>query len=162
MKSSSMKSSLLFLALALPTTLLAESPMPTETPTEHVMLDAAQVQWGDAPPFFKPGAKFAVLSGDPGKAGIYTIRLKFPPGYKIALHWHPTDEHVTVIEGDVTLRMGEGDSMHAKTLGPDAYVVLPAKMHHAASSEGGAIVQVHGMGPFEINYIDPKDDPRTK
>lgn len=169
-----MKHRFLLLA-ALPLTLFAaEPPMPPMPPahhmasmpaapaSKHVMYDAAQLQWGDAPPALPKGAQLAVLSGDPGSAGPYVIRLKAPPGYKIALHWHPTDEHVTVLEGDLTLRMGDGADAHAHTFGADGYALLPARMHHGASTQGGATLQIEGMGPFQINYVDPKDDPRAQ
>ena len=65
------------------------------------------VKWGPAPPFFPAGAKFAVLQGDPSAAGEYTVRLRMPAGYVIAPHWHPTDEHVTVVSGTMLLGMGD-------------------------------------------------------
>ena len=54
------------------------------TMSTHVMYDAAQLQWGDAPPALEKGAQVAVLSGDPGKAGPFVIRLKAPAGFKVA------------------------------------------------------------------------------
>jgi quercetin dioxygenase-like cupin family protein len=62
-------------------------------------LQPAEMKWGPAPPVLPPGAQIAVLSGDPGGKGLVTLRLKLPPGYVIPPHWHPTDEHVTVISG---------------------------------------------------------------
>jgi anti-sigma factor ChrR (cupin superfamily) len=172
-----MKTRLLLLVAALPAVLLAaEPPMspasapapdqmaatPAQSAPGHVMYDAAQLKWGDAPPALEKGAQAVVLSGDPGKAGWFVLRLKAPAGFKVALHWHPTDELVTVLEGDFSLRMGEGAGVHSHTFGPGGYVVLPAHMQHAASTQGGTVVQVEGMGPFELNYVDPKDDPRTR
>lgn len=141
---------------------MAPPDMASPTMSAHVMLDATKLQWGDAPPALEKGVQLVVLSGDPGKAGPFAIRLKTPAGYKVALHWHPADESVTVIEGDFSLRMGEGSGEHSHTFGPGGYALLPARMHHAASTQGGTIVQVEGMGPFEINYVDPKDDPRLR
>ena len=174
---SSMKTRLLLLAALLPAALLAAEPplsptpppapdpmaaTPAQSASAHVMYDAAQLQWGDAPPALEKGAQMVVLSGDPGKSGLFVIRLKSPAGFKVALHWHPTDEVVTVIEGDFSLRMGEGTGVHSHTFGAGGFALLPARMQHAASTKGGAIVQVEGMGPFEINYVDPKDDPRNR
>ena len=155
-----MKPSFLLLALALPLAVLADEP-PMSMST-HVMHDAAQLQWGDAPPALEKGAQAVVLSGDPGKAGWYVLRLKAPAGFKVALHWHPAVEQVTVLEGDLSLRMGEGADVHTHAFAPGGYVVLPARMQHAASTEGGAVLQIEGMGPFELNYVDPKDDPRKR
>jgi len=83
-----------------------------------------------------------------------------PAGYKIAPHWHPTDEHVTVLSGTFSLGMGETfDAKAAKPLAPGGYALLPAEMRHFAWTKGGATVQVHGMGPFVLNYVNPADDP---
>ena len=126
----------------------------------HVMLQATQMQWGDAPPSLEKGAQAVVLSGNPGAPGPYALRLKTPAGYKVAMHWHPTDEQVTVIQGDLTLSTDDGNP--AQHLDAGGYALMPAKMHHAASMSGGTIVQISGMGPFEINYVNPKDDPRQR
>ena len=37
----------------------------------------------------------------------FTVRLRFPNGYRIAPHTHPTDENVTVISGTFNIAMGE-------------------------------------------------------
>ena len=94
--------------------------------------------------------------------GQFELRLKMPAGYRIARHWHPSDEHVTVIEGELTLDMGDAGQAHSMTFHPGDYVLLPAHMPHMASTTSGAVVQVHAMGPFELNYLDPKDDPRKR
>ena len=120
------------------------------------------VQWTAVPPALPPGAEIAVLDGDPAKAEPYTIRLKFPDRYTVAPHFHPTDEHVTVISG--TLRLGMGDSIDQKgmkTLRSGGYVTAPAQMHHYAVAQGKTVVQIHGMGPFAITYVNPNDDPRN-
>lgn len=156
--------SLLLLAL-MPCALMAapqESAMPPAAAT-HTMVKASEVKWGDAPPAFERGAQAAVMAGDPARSGgLFVIRLKIPAGFKIARHWHPSDEHVTVIEGDMSLDMGEGAKQHSASFGPGDYVLLPAQMQHAASTSAGAVVQVHAIGPFEITYVDPKDDPRQR
>jgi len=145
---------------------LAAAPQESAAPaaaSSHVMLMASDTQWGDAPPALERGAQAAVIAGNPATPGaLFVLRLKMPPGYRVARHWHPSDEHVTVIEGDLTLDMGDGDQMHSATFGPGDYVLLPTKMQHAASSKNGNVVQIHGTGPFELNYVDPKDDPRKR
>ena len=133
---------------------------PAASASSHVVMDAPEMQWGDAPPVLNKGAQLAVLSGNPGAQGPFVIRLKMPAGYKIAPHWHPTDEHVTVISGTFSLGMGETfDANAAKTLAPGGYALLPAEMRHFAWTKDGATVQVHGMGPFVLNYVNPADDP---
>lgn len=126
----------------------------------HTMVKASEIKWGPGPAALPKGVEAAVLSGDPGKAGPFVIRLKAPAGFKVPRHWHPTFEQVTVLEGDFTLSMGDAGSAHDATFGPGDYANLPAKMQHAASTKGGAVVQVSSTGPFEVNYVDPKDDPR--
>src|SRR6187402_2394727 len=74
----------------------------------HKMMTPAQIVWGPAPPGLPAGSQAAVLSGDPGKPGPFTIRAKLPAGYKMPPHWHATDEHLTVMSG--TLAMGMGDT----------------------------------------------------
>jgi quercetin dioxygenase-like cupin family protein len=123
-------------------------------------VQANEVKWGPAPPVLPAGAKMAVLSGDPAGTGLVTIRLKMPAGYKIPPHWHPTDEHVTVISGSLALGMGDVlDEKQSKTLKAGGYGVAQAKMHHFAWTKTGAVVQVHMMGPFKITYVNPADDP---
>lgn len=132
-------------------------------PPAHVMTTPSELKWGDPPPVFEKGASFAVVSGDPGKPGIYVVRLKMPAGYKIAPHWHPTDEHVTVISGQLALGMGDKiDEKSAKALPPGSYALLPAKMHHYAMAKSDAVVQVHGIGPFALTYVNPADDPTKR
>ena len=120
------------------------------------------LKWGPAPPFFPKGARFAVVQGDPGQTGLYTVRLEMPPGYTIRPHAHPTDEHVTVLSG--TLVLGMGDTVKtagATVLTAGGFITAQAGIHHFARARGRVVVQVHGQGPFAITYVDPKDDPRN-
>jgi quercetin dioxygenase-like cupin family protein len=122
-----------------------------------------EIKWGPAPPILPSGAQIAVLSGDPAATGLVTIRLKMPAGYKIPPHFHPTDEHVTVISGTFALGMGDVlDPKKSKTLKPGGYGVAQANMHHFAWTKTGAVVQVDMMGPFMITYVNPADDPGKK
>ena len=70
-----------------------------QSPDGHVMEGVDQAKWGPAPPFVPPGAQIAVLAGNPMANGPYTVRLKFPAGYAVAAHSHPTDENVVVVSG---------------------------------------------------------------
>jgi quercetin dioxygenase-like cupin family protein len=127
----------------------------------HVRVTPADVQWGEAPPALPRGAMFVVLSGDPGKAGPFAIRIKMPAGYKIAPHWHPTAEHVTVVSGTFAVGMGEKfDAALLKDLPAGGYSLMPAEMRHFAQAKTAAVVQVHGIGPFALTYVNPADDPR--
>jgi quercetin dioxygenase-like cupin family protein len=118
------------------------------------------LQWGEAPPVFKKGAKMAVLYGDPSKVGeLFIVRLKMPAGYKIMPHWHPTDENVTVISGSVAFGMGDTIDPKVKPLPAGGFASMPAKMHHFAAAKGESIVEVSAIGPFKITYVNPADDP---
>jgi quercetin dioxygenase-like cupin family protein len=131
------------------------------TTEQHIIFNAADLKWVDAPPGLPAGAKMAVLSGDPGKKGMFTVRLQAPAGYKISPHTHPTAEHITVISGAFHFGAGEKfDEAAGKELAAGGYVVMPAGMAHYAWSTGEAVIQIHSMGPFEIKYVNPADDPR--
>ena len=130
------------------------------TPMEHTALAPSDIKWGDPPPFFNKGAKFAVLVGDPSKAGeYYAVRLKMPSGYKVMPHWHPMDENVTVMSGSFAVGMGDKMDPKMKALPTGSFFSMPAKMHHFAFAKGETTVEVSGIGPFKLTYIDPKDDP---
>jgi quercetin dioxygenase-like cupin family protein len=121
------------------------------------------VQWSPAPPMFPPGAEIAVLQGDPSKAEAFTVRLRFPNGYKIPPHTHPTDEHVTVMSGTFRAAMGKAwDDKALTDFAPGSYANMAATMPHYAAAKGMTVVQVHGVGPFVVNYINPADDPSKK
>ncbi|MEO5573536.1 MAG: cupin domain-containing protein, partial [Gammaproteobacteria bacterium] len=92
-----------------------------------------------------------------------TFRLKFPADYKLPAHWHPGIEHVTVISG--TFNMGTGDKLDpskTKPLSAGSVAIMQPKTTHFAWTKEETIVQVHGVGPWAINYVNPADDPRKK
>jgi Domain of unknown function (DUF4437) len=121
---------------------------------------ADQLQWGAVPPVLPKGAQMSVLSGDPGKTGPFTIRLKAPAGYKIPAHSHPTAERVTVISGDFHFGMGDKlDEAKAEKFGSGGFVDLPAKMNHYAFMSTDTVVQIDSEGPFAITYVNPAEDP---
>jgi Domain of unknown function (DUF4437) len=129
----------------------------------HIVINQKDLKWMDGPPTLPKGAKLAVLEGDPSKEGMFTLRLIFPANYQIAPHWHPTAEHVTVIEGEFYMGSGEKfDEKNAMMLTPGGYATMPTKFVHFAFTKAACIVQVHAMGPFAINYVNPADDPRKK
>ena len=132
------------------------------TSEQHVAFTPADLKWSDGPPGLPAGAKMAVLNGDPGKKGPFTVRLQMPAGYKIPPHTHPTAERVTVISGTAKVGMGETfDEAAGKELPAGGYVVLPAGMAHFAWSTAEAVVQIDSMGPFQIKYVNAADDPRN-
>jgi hypothetical protein len=130
---------------------------------DHITVKPDAIKWGPAPPALPPGAQAAVLAGDPSKPGAYVIRAKFPDGYKVPPHWHPTDENVTVIKGTFLIGTGEKfDTSKMEALPAGSYMKMPKTMRHFAMAKGDTIVQVHGIGPLEVNYVNAADDPRKK
>lgn len=136
-------------------TLVAADDMPGMTIT-----NPHDIKWGDAPPGLPKGAKAAVLSGDPGKPGLFTVRLRAPAGYRVPPHWHTQDENVTVISGVIYLGMGDKlDQASAKPLKAGGFHSIPAKAHHYAIFKTPTEIQINGEGPFDITYINPADNP---
>src|SRR5262245_18547105 len=123
---------------------------------------AANIEWKAGPVALPPGATMAVLEGDPSKEGWFAVRFKLPDGYHVAPHTHPKTERVTVISGALHLAMGVAlDRNSAKKLPAGSFGYWPAGMKHAAWSEGDTVIQLHGIGPWQINYVNPADDPRN-
>jgi quercetin dioxygenase-like cupin family protein len=133
-----------------------------EASSAHVVMASSDVKWGPAPPALPAGAQLAVMEGDPSKSGgTFTIRVKAPDGYKIAPHWHPVAENVTVLEGTFFVGMGDKfDQSAGRELKAGSFASMPKGMRHFAWTKGETIIQVHGVGPFELTYVNPADDPR--
>jgi hypothetical protein len=128
------------------------------SPSGHMTLVApSDVVWRP----LRPGAEIAVVSGDPDAVGQpFVMRIRYTGSVRVPPHWHPTDEHITVLSGTFLLGMGErADEAAATALTAGGYAFAPAKMPHFAWSKGDTIVQVHGIGPFVINYVNPADQP---
>ncbi|HZP14145.1 MAG TPA: cupin domain-containing protein [Nevskiaceae bacterium] len=152
-----------FRSFAFASAFVAASLLPAQSASaagEPQFVNAADIKWGNPPPGLPQQAKFAVLMGDPGKEGPFVVRLKMPAGYKVPAHWHSIDEIVTVISGTLYLGMGDKlDESQGHELKAGGFHSIAAKTHHYAYSKKGAVVQVHGSGPFDIHYINPDDDP---
>src|SRR5882672_3208770 len=137
---------------------LAMNLAPTMAEEKHAFTPDG-ISFGPAPAFVEPGAQLAVLEGNPMAAsGDYTVRLKMPAGYKIAPHWHPKRENVTVISGTLKLGMGDTfDTSKMMDLPAGSFGYLDPDMHHYVMASGETIVQVHGMSPVVFNYVNPAD-----
>jgi hypothetical protein len=123
----------------------------------HTLIAPSDLKWQP----LIPGAEMAVLWGDPGKPGDqYAMRIRSTQQVKVPPHWHPQDEHITILEG--TFRFGMGEKFDAAALSnasPGAYVVIPREMRHFGVLDTGGVMQISGVGPFVINYVNPADDP---
>lgn len=129
----------------------------------QVSLAQKAVKWGPAPAVFPAGAKMAVMQGDPSSSNLFTVRLDFPKGYRVPPHFHPTDEHITVISGNFLVGMGDKiDTKQAMSLTQGGFATAPAQQHHWAVARTHTIVQVHAVGPFQLTYVNPSDDPTRK
>jgi quercetin dioxygenase-like cupin family protein len=116
---------------------------------------------GPAPASLPAGAELAVLYGDPSKEGVFAMRLKGAKGYYIPPHTHPKPEINTVISGTVRLGMGDtADHSKAQLLPAGSFFALSPGMAHYVSFDEDTVVQVNTSGPWGINYVNPKDDPR--
>jgi anti-sigma factor ChrR (cupin superfamily) len=105
------------------------------------------------------GCELATVAGDPSaEATPYVVRLRCVDGAKIPAHWHPTDENVTVLKGTFLAGMGETfDETKLTTMNVGNFVTMPKEMRHFATCKGETIVQVHGAGPFKVNWVNPSD-----
>ena len=135
----------------------AQAAAPAEA-TDFVAANAAMLRWSDfASPGFAPGVKISVLHGNPAAPGRFVLRLSFPDGYQVPLHWHPTAEYVTVLSGGVDFGMGNAvDASAAQAHGPGDFAFIPARHAHWLTARGPTIVQVSGNGPFQLNLGAPK------
>jgi hypothetical protein len=122
-----------------------------------------KLEWRDGPPSLPAGAKIAVLEGDPSKEGPFVFRLKLPDGYRVPPHTHPKTERVTVISGTFNIGMGDRfDEKATEAMPAGTYGYWQAGMHHFVWTKGGTVLQFHGTGPWSIQYVDPRDDPRKQ
>ena len=124
---------------------------------------AGEVQWTAGPASLRPGAKMAILEGDPAKEGFFTMRLWFPDGFEVAPHWHSQIEHVTVLSGTLNFGMGEKfDKTATRAMPAGSFGYWPVGMRHFAWVSGDTVLQLHGQGPWTVTYVNPADDPRKK
>jgi len=121
-----------------------------------------EIKWGSFA-WLPAGAQRAVVFGDPSKPGQYVVRLRSPQGQRIMPHTHREDRIYTVLSG--TFYLGVGDSFDEAKLQayPSGSVIfLPAKLSHYQYAKAGAYeVQIDAVGPTDITYVNPSDDPRN-
>lgn len=135
----------------------------TTTAESHVIVEPGQIDWQPAPPILPSGASMAILAGDLSKEGLFIFRVRLPDGYRVAPHFHPGIENVTVISGTFGIGMGETfDESALRDLGAGALVVIPADDPHFVLTKGETEIQVHGIGPWALIYVNPADDPQTR
>jgi anti-sigma factor ChrR (cupin superfamily) len=126
-----------------------------ESADAHKIAHFGDLKWT---PIIK-GCELAPVDGDPNaESAPFVVRLRCADGAKIPAHWHPTDENVTVLKGTFLVGMGETfDETKMQTMNVGNFVSMPKEMRHFAMSKGETIVQVHGAGPFKVNWVNPSD-----
>ena len=148
-------------AAAAATLLVAAATAPAQD--AHNIVSPQEIKWGPAPPSIPPGAQAVVLYGDPGKDGLFALRLKMPKGYHIPPHTHPKPEIVTVLSGTFRLGMGKtADQSKAEALPTGSFFALSPGMEHYAYADEDTVIQLNSNGPWGLTYVNPKDDPRQK
>jgi quercetin dioxygenase-like cupin family protein len=137
--------------------------VPFAAPAMDITTGPDALKWGPGPPALPPGAQLAVVSGDPGKDGPSVLRAKLPAGYTVPPHSHPTDENVTELSGTYHFAMGDKlDKTKGETVSAGGFFRAEQGMHHYAWASSPVVIQIHGIGPFAITYVNPADDPRNK
>jgi hypothetical protein len=148
-----------FVALAVAATLitvsLAEEAKKDSAAPAHKIVRSTELNWT---PLLK-GTEMAVVSGDPDKDGEpYVIRIRQVDGAKVPPHWHPGDESVTVLKGTFLVGMGETfDESKLQAMTAGNFTFIPKEMRHFGTCKGETIVQVHGIGPFKVNWVNPAE-----
>jgi quercetin dioxygenase-like cupin family protein len=128
---------------------------------EHIMLDPSELVWKDLPSL--PGVKISVIEGPLDQKVPIMFRLKFPPNFKVPPHWHPGIEHITIISGKLNMGLGsQFDQSKTRPLGPGSISVMQPGTHHFVWTNEETIGQVHSIGPWTVNYVNPADDPAKK
>jgi quercetin dioxygenase-like cupin family protein len=172
------RAGLLIIFVLLPVVADAQTKQPAKKSSEHassssMIVEPGSEKWGDVPaaalvgtPSVEMGGtvRVAVLQGDPMTAGhTYTLRLSCTDGTKIAPHWHPTTENVTVIKGTAAVGMGsKWDDAALKEVPTGGFFWASPHMKHFAACKGDTILQVHGMAPFVINFVSADDSQPAK
>jgi quercetin dioxygenase-like cupin family protein len=137
----------------------AVAPVAAIAADDHMAVSPEQLKWV-APAQLPKGAEMAVVADDPSKEAPYVIRLRIPSGLKFPAHSHPNDESLTVLSGTFHFSMGNKfDENKGEALKAGGFVQASKGMNHYGWSSEDTVVQLHGIGPFGITYVDPADDP---
>lgn len=127
----------------------------------HTFAPAKDLKWNDTPAL--PGAKLALIEGPLNEAKPFMLRLKFPANYKIPPHFHSAIEHVTVISGEFFMGVGEkAEEGKGTGLKPGDVAIMQPNTPHFAYTTQATEIQVHGVGPWTLTFVNASDDPRKK
>lgn len=130
---------------------------------DTLIVKPENIKWVNAPRGMPPGSLAAVIEGDPKISGFFTLRHKIPSNWKVMPHTHSADEHITVLKGSCYLGKGEKyEEETATKLIAGTFTVMKAGTPHYFFTKKPCVIQVHGIGPQSIKYINSEDDPRMK
>ncbi len=123
----------------------------------HKIVHFGDLKWT---PIMK-GCDLAPVSGDSNAEGApFVLRIRCADGIRVPAHWHPTDEHLTVLKGTFLVGMGESfDEAKLQTMNVGNFLTMPKEMRHFGLCKGETILQVHGAGPFKVNWVNPSEVP---
>jgi quercetin dioxygenase-like cupin family protein len=145
-----MQRTALILSAFVSVSLLGPAMVPAQAAESASIIQPDALTWAPAQGV-PPGAQIAVLYGNPSKKGPFAVRFKFPSGYELATHSHPTDEFLTVISGKARMAFGEkADEAHAQPLPAGAFTILPAGAWHRLWIDAETVVELHSTGPFSV------------
>ena len=120
-----------------------------------VIVTPAEMKWVSQGGLAAPGMEQLNLIGDPAKPGPYTLRLKFPKGFKVAPHTHPDSREVTIMSGTFATGYGEKfDAANLKILPAGSFYTEPANLPHYIEIVEDTVLQVSGTGPSGRQYVD--------
>ncbi|MCI0350062.1 MAG: cupin domain-containing protein [Acidobacteriales bacterium] len=144
-----------FLSILLLLCTCAASAQQADSAAHHTLVIADQLKWSAGA---LPNLEMAVVSGDPKGTGPFVLRLRAIGDQRVPAHWHPTDEHVTAIKAGFSIGVGENFSQQQlRPMKAGDYIELAKETRHFAWMKKGAEVQVHGQGPFVINWVNPAE-----
>jgi hypothetical protein len=127
----------------------------------HMMTTPNQLQWSDVASM-APGAKIAVIEGDLKESTPFTFRLRLPADYRIDPHIHPAYERVTVLSGTFHFAHGRTfDRSATKALTTGSVAIMAPGDPMFGYTEEETVIQLHGTGPWGIEYLNPDNDPRS-
>jgi hypothetical protein len=126
-----------------------------ENTESHKIVHFGDLKWTP----IQKGCDLAPVSGDPSAEGApFVLRIRCLDGVKVPAHWHPMDENLTVLKGTFMVGLGETfDEGKLQTMNVGNFVFMPKEMRHFAICKGETIVQVHGAGPFKVNWVNPAE-----
>jgi hypothetical protein len=117
---------------------------------------AEAIAWGKCPPTLPSSCEMAVLEGNPREAQLFTVRFRISEPLEMQPHWHPRNERVTILEGKVGVGFGDAIDRDVITwFEPGDYYVNAKGAHHFVLVDGPALLQITGIGPWEVNFLEP-------